>query len=89
MLIFMSAVSWRYKAPGIHVGNHEDIIMLIFLSALFVGFLTGYVTCSLMCINQISKLPHDRRRQHEARFPLIDCDGNIVFADRRQLGLHS
>ena len=63
--------------------------MLYFLSGLSVGCLAGYVTCSLMCINQLSERPHDRRSRHEAQFPLIDCDGKIVFADRRRQALHS
>jgi len=64
--------------------------MLYFLSGLTAGGVVGYVTCSLLCINRLAKQqhitrvhPYDRRGGHLAQFPLTDCDGALVLADRR------
>ena len=57
--------------------------MLYFLFGLFVGGMAGYIACSLLSINHLSKRPNTHRGQHEVCFPLIDCDGIMVHADRR------
>jgi hypothetical protein len=64
--------------------------MLPFIGGFVVGGIVGYIVCAVLSINRFNKLkslshaqPYDRRSWHVASFPLTDCDGVVVLADRR------
>ena len=64
--------------------------MLLFIGGFMVGCLVGFFLCGILHINRFTRQqsilhahPHERRINHTARFPLTDCDGILVNADRR------
>ena len=64
--------------------------MLSFIGGLIVGGFVGFLLCSVLHVNRfagfdsfIHAKPHDRRGPQKATFPLTDCDGVLVHADRR------
>ena len=63
--------------------------MILFLGGVIVGGVMGFLWGLLhtsRCAGRTSFNPtssHDRRGQQKAAFPLSDCDGVLVLADRR------
>ena len=55
-----------------------------------LGSFVGLLLCSVIHVNRFAESdsfihvkPHDRRGLQKATFPLTDCDGVLVHADRR------
>ena len=64
--------------------------MLPLITGFMIGGFMGFLMCGVLHINRVQQsdysngaMPRDRRCQSETVFPLTDCDGVQVYADRR------
>ena len=54
-----------------------------FIAGFFLGGLIGFVMCGVVHVNRVEEI-HERRIKSKKTFPITDCDGVLVHADRRR-----